>query len=297
MRRLKAEARPSGSASRTCATYSDWDVYSFGLELGLRSLPVAPREGIKRLILPVEYVRCAEFRYVLRHLDVRSGHLVLDIGSPKLLSLFLAARLRPRVYATDLLDYFFGTYGAYADSVLGLNRDHYRMETQDARALTYPDESFDRVFSVSTIEHIPRDGDRAAMQEIARVLRPGGICCLTVPWSDRGYLEEFKRRGDADAYWSASGDEMIFYQRAYDRVTLERRLLRHGGLETVDVSFWGERRVAVEHVLSNRRLPRALRWAMLPLHFPLSRWFLRELTEAEPSRKKVACITLRKPAD
>jgi hypothetical protein len=33
---------------------------------------------------------------------------------------------------------------------------------------------------------------------------------------------------------------------------------------------------------------------MLPAHFPLSRLFLSPLGEAEPCRKKVACITLRR---
>lgn len=287
------EAAVAGRRRR--AAFSDWDVFRFGLLVGVRSLPVSPREGVKRLIFPVEYVRCAEFRYVLEHLDVTADHLVLDIGSPKLLSLFLAARTGARVYATDLLDYFFAAYGAYADGVLASNRGRYRVETQDARALTYPSGTFDRVFSISTVEHIPEDGDGAAMREIARVLKPGGIVCLTVPWCDRGYVEEFTRPGDPFAYWEASGGEKVFYQRAYDRATLEGRLLGQGVLETIDVSFWGERTFAVEHVLLNPRLPRILRYAMLPLHFPLSRLFLRELAEAEPSRKKVACLTLRRP--
>ena len=47
-----------------------------------------------------------------------------------------------------------------------------------------------------------------------------------VPWSDRGYLEEFKRRGDPDAYWAPGDGERVFFQRSYDRDTLERRLLR-----------------------------------------------------------------------
>lgn len=280
-------------ASATSATYSDWDLYRFGLLVGLCTMAVAPRQGLKRLINPIEYVRCAEFRYVLRHLDVTADQRVLDIGSPKLLSLFLAARIGARVHATDLLDYFFEAYAAYANSVLGSKRGRYIMETQDARALTYSNDTFDRVFSVSAIEHIPNDGDSVAIQEIARILKPGGICCLTMPWSDRGYVEEFKRRGDPDAYWAASGEERVFYQRAYDRDTLERRILKASGLEISDVSFWGERRVAVEHHLS--RIPRVLLRPILPLQFSLSRLFLRQLTEEEPSRKKVACISLRKP--
>lgn len=276
---------------------SDWDVYRFGLRVGARTFPVAPRDALKRLVLPVEYIRCAEFRYVLQHLDVTADHRVLDIGSPKLLSLFLAARVGADVWATDLVDYFFTAYGAYASSVLRRGRERYRMETQDAQALTYSDEAFDRIFSVSVVEHIPGDGDVAAMQEIARVLKPGGLVCLTVPWSDHGYVEEFQAKGNADAYWVQAGsEERVFYQRAYDRDSIEKRLLGQQDLDVVDVSFWGERRIAVEDAILNRRLPRLARYAMLPAHFALNRMFLRPLGEAEPSRKKVACVTLRKRA-
>ncbi len=42
------------------------------------------------------------------------------------------------------------------------------------------DESFDRVFSISTIEHIPETELPALMQEIERVLKPGGYFIATV---------------------------------------------------------------------------------------------------------------------
>jgi SAM-dependent methyltransferase len=287
-------AEPRLSPLRSSADCSAASLYRFGLSVGMRTLPGAPREALKNLVLPVEYIRCAESLYVLRNLEVNAGHRVLDIGSPKLPSLFLAARIGALVHATDLLDYFFVRYGTYADAVLGPRRALYRMEAQDARRLTYPDATFDRVFSISAIEHIPDDGDRQAMEEIARVLRPGGLVCLTVPWGLTGYVEEFRRAGDPDTYWARSNGAPIFYQRAYDRRRLEERLIGNPAFELVDLSFWGERRIPVEHLILSRKLPRWLRWAMLPAHFPLSRLFLSPLGEAEPCRKKVACITLRR---
>ena len=276
------------------AAYSDWDLHLFGLWVGARTLPSAPIAGLKSLMLPVEYVRCVETRYILQHLDVRQGQRVLDIGSPKLLSLFLAARLRAEVHATDLVDYFLERYGLYSRVALGHDQWRYHMECEDARHLTYSPGLFDRVFSLSAIEHIPDDGDSIAIQEIARVLAPGGLACLTVPWSDRGYLEEFKRRGDPDAYWAPGDGDRVFFQRLYDRETLERRLLRPSGLSLVDLSFWGERTLPVEHVILNRRIPLVVRMLLYPAHLALARLFLRRLTETEPSQKKVACFTLRK---
>lgn len=288
------EPRPQTVPVDARRAFSDWDLYRFGLSVGARTLAVAPVEGLKRLVLPEEYIRWAETRYVLRHLDVRPHDAVLDIGSPKMLSLFMAARIGADVHATDLLDYFVGQYGTYARQVLGRVSDRYRMAVQDARALTYPDRTFDRVFSISTIEHIPGDGDSAAMREVARVLKPGGIVCLTVPWSDRGYIEEFCQRSQ-EFYWAPPDADLAFYQRAYDAQTLDARLFKPSGLDVVDVSFWGERRAPVEDMILNPRLPRVLRWAIYPAHFALSRLFLRKLSAEEPSWKKVACLTLRRP--
>ena len=47
------------------------------------------------------------------------------------------------------------------------------------RALPYPDESFDLVVLTEVIEHL--ENHRAALTEVARVLRPGGHLILTTP--------------------------------------------------------------------------------------------------------------------
>jgi SAM-dependent methyltransferase len=49
----------------------------------------------------------------------------------------------------------------------------------DALHLPFPDATFDRVICSEVLEHIP--DDTAAMAELARVLRPGGVLAATVP--------------------------------------------------------------------------------------------------------------------
>ncbi|MFP3900060.1 MAG: class I SAM-dependent methyltransferase [Acidimicrobiia bacterium] len=49
----------------------------------------------------------------------------------------------------------------------------------DATLLPFPDGAFDRVIAAEVLEHI--DDDRAAVRELARVLRPGGTLAVTVP--------------------------------------------------------------------------------------------------------------------
>lgn len=53
------------------------------------------------------------------------------------------------------------------------------VQYMDARDLRYEDATFDIVFSLSSIEHFGGvDGGRKAMEEISRVLKPGGIVML-----------------------------------------------------------------------------------------------------------------------
>ena len=49
----------------------------------------------------------------------------------------------------------------------------------DALALPFPDDSFDRVIAAEILEHVPQD--RAAIAEIVRVVRPGGLVAVSVP--------------------------------------------------------------------------------------------------------------------
>ena len=55
----------------------------------------------------------------------------------------------------------------------------------DALALPFPDGHFDRVLASEILEHIPDDS--AAISEIARVTKPGGLVAVTVPrrWTEQ----------------------------------------------------------------------------------------------------------------
>ena len=49
----------------------------------------------------------------------------------------------------------------------------------DALALPFPDGEFDRIVAAEVLEHMP--ADIQALDELVRVLRPGGTIALTVP--------------------------------------------------------------------------------------------------------------------
>jgi SAM-dependent methyltransferase len=52
----------------------------------------------------------------------------------------------------------------------------------DVARVPFPDAFFDRVFSVSVLEHVPPESRAAAWSEIFRVLRPGGLAVLAIDW-------------------------------------------------------------------------------------------------------------------
>ena len=56
-----------------------------------------------------------------------------------------------------------------------------KIETADLLDLHYEESTFDWVICNHVLEHIP--DDRKAMEEILRVLKPGGRAILQVPWS------------------------------------------------------------------------------------------------------------------
>ena len=71
-----------------------------------------------------------------------------------------------------------------------------RLRFGDVTALPFATASFDAALSLDVLEHVP--DYRAALREFARVLRPGGLCVLSVPlYVDRESTETLARI-DAD---------------------------------------------------------------------------------------------------
>ena len=119
--------------------------------------------------------------------------------------LFWLANRIGRVVATDI----HGT-GTFAGNEAGpsmlsdpaahapypFRQDHLEVQWMDGRRLEFPDESFDVVFSLSSIEHFGSLGDTArAAREIGRVLKPGGHamivteCIVESDWRDAAFVD------------------------------------------------------------------------------------------------------------
>jgi SAM-dependent methyltransferase len=246
--------------------------------------------GFKRLALPVSYWRSVEFAYVVRQLALPAGARVLDVGSPKDLAAILARRRAFEVIATDILTDAVSLSERYARAqrLDGRGPGRVHSEVQDGRLLRYADASFDAAYSISVLEHIPEDGDSAAIRELIRVVRPGGLIVITVPF-DRSYRETFV---DGPVYERTPvGAERLFYERHYDRDALACRLLSSDAVEVVDLRLWGEGRFRIEAWLDRVG---SLRVPLSPFEALLSTFALRQIPSDGEGHPMAAFFTLRR---
>jgi SAM-dependent methyltransferase len=94
-----------------------------------------------------------------------------------------------------------------------------RLLRADAEAIPYVSDSFDTVVSLDTIEHVP--DDQAALSEIFRSLKPGGIFLMNVP---------------AYEWLWGPHDVALMHQRRYHRSQLRAKLV-DAGFEVERLSY------------------------------------------------------------
>lgn len=226
-----------------------------------------------------------EAPYVIESLRLNKSDKVLDVASPKHVALFIRAFSSDNVTSLDISSDYMESYKKYEKN-LGLKGISW--EVQDARGLKYKDASFDKVYSISVMEHIPADGDILAMREIGRVLKPGGICAITVPFS--GTAKEIYK--NTKVYEREYAGTPVFFSRYYDMQSVSERLVIPSGLKEIDRCFF-RARFGLES--SWNRLPRQLQ---MLLHWagPIFSFFCYEKAGqsefVEKESDGFCCITL-----
>ena len=183
---------------------------------------------------PMNYARIIELPLTFNLLKAHKNHHILDISSPKLISLYMMAKGFDNLTISDMEDYFkedFKVFGKNFSTVPNI-------EIFDARNIPHEAESFDRVFSISVLEHIPGEGDIEVAKEAARILKPEGIFVITLPACST-YLEEWVN--NPSIYWQTEQNKegLSFYQRRYDKSSIENRF-GDLGLQIDDVIYVAE---------------------------------------------------------
>jgi SAM-dependent methyltransferase len=247
------------------------------------------RLGWRKRLAGLDYSRSVEYPIALDLLDPFGAKRILEIGASKLpLSLYLLAHTPADIYATDL-DPIVRVQSEYAER-LGLSGNRLHVNIEDARHLSYPDRYFDRVISVSTIEHVQAVEQAAA--EIGRVLVPGGVAVITVPFSRVSQAQS----APVTAYGGTVDQDPSFYQYIFDRTMLFERLLDHTNTAVETIVYLGEPRVRLTRLVYHPVFGRLLR--PLAVVWPwLARLSYRIIDEDEVSdgAENIAVVRLRRP--
>lgn len=128
--------------------------------------------------------------------------LVLDVSTGAGHTALAFAPHVMRVIAVDLTPEMLETARRLADE-RGIDNIEFR--TADAQALTFPDNTFDLVTNRIALHHYP--DVRLAIQEMARVCKPGGLVALVdnvVPPDKQtaGYINHFEKLRDPSHQWA-----------------------------------------------------------------------------------------------
>ncbi len=192
---------------------------------------------------------------------------VLDFGVSwgRILRFFTRDTATPFLHGVDIEDRFL----QYARRDLPSLVDLHRIEPLPP--LPFSDASMDVIYAFSVFSHLPEHLANAWVADFARVLKPGGIACLTT--RPRAHL-----RTPTSAYAAAIGDAVATEQR-YDRGEFLFFPIDGGG--AYDESTFGE--------------------AVIPAEYASEHWggdlIVRGLMEKYSEKYLQPCFVLQKPVN
>lgn len=199
------------------------------LFLTIRSLGRLPSGYfLHKLVNPVETTRYHEFGYFIKSLkknSIKPEGLILDVSSPYMMAYLLSRNAR--VIKTDINQ---SESGAIKTS------PKLEFKKEDATKLSFNDNTFDIVYSISVIEHI-YEKYLDAVREMVRVCKNGGYIYVTFPVSSK-LSEEWMK---VDIYSDQTVvDGKVFFQYQFNEEKLKEILESMVGAEIISKDIYWE---------------------------------------------------------
>jgi SAM-dependent methyltransferase len=238
-------------------------------------------ERVRQLDDVIAFARGARFRGERpRHLQAPPATDERLVEVPWVLSRLRTGRVLEVGYAFAEPAYIAALVEANPGDLVGIDLTEaevpgFETVVADARALPFPDASFDQVLLVSTLEHIGADnevygiegaaddtGRSAALRELRRILRPSGSLLVTVPLGepgDYGWFRQEDVRG-----WTRLFTGAGFFVEEQEAYELGEEGWRSAPTFTPEGVVYGTRGPAASAVLCADLSPRRLRRLVSP---------------------------------
>lgn len=191
------------------------------------------RFDLKHILSGFGYERVHEVPEVLRSLEIDKNKdlNILDVACGTSIYPCFIALKGHQVYVVDINPQAI-KWQEEMSKKLGLK---IKTSIQDCSKLSYPDDFFDRVYSISSIEHFRgdnMDGDINAMERMGRILKLSGFAVISVP-----FTSYYRENEDIKVYFGN-------FSRYYDRKNLISRLVEPSCLTFKSMKIFGEKEYA-----------------------------------------------------
>ena len=195
----------------------------------------APRlAAVLFIFQPTERILEYPFIHENTPFNFNSRGKLLDVGSGRSLLPFELASKGYQVWSID----FNKRYHRYISDY-----NNFTFVQGDIQKTSFLDSFFDIVVGVSSIEHIglvgkkiSPEGDKTAIQEISRILKPGGKLLITVPFGKASGVYSVRTHDSFRVYDYAHLKELLdeFEIESEQFAVLERRSWRPSSLEEAE---------------------------------------------------------------
>lgn len=209
----------------------------YGFKLG-RRLFLIFRFSPKLILNPVSIVRYFEFDFIYKSMSLNKSLKILDVSSPYLFGFFIHSKYQSEYHYCNPDKKDLANVNSLKSKInFG---EKYSTKSVDILKSSFDDESFDRIVSISVIEHISGKGDSIAMREMWRILKPEGLLCLSFPVK-KIFEEEYRQKDEYNLHLTKESGK-YFFQRFYDAQNIEQRLLSSiSDFEIINKKIFGSR--------------------------------------------------------
>lgn len=128
------------------------------------------------------------------------------------------------IYCAKLLRNGFSVFGfdvsEDAVQIAKRNAPEAELKTADIRMTGYDSDRFDAVISRDVLDHMTKENVHHALQELCRIVKPGGIVIFTLDFPDEEYEKEpHEKNTDGDfVYSSGKWAGMVFHSYTYEEI-------------------------------------------------------------------------------